>query len=44
VIRGAESIGSYVGLAEQEAFNIEYWVLEEAKLQRMPKPRPLWEK
>jgi rhamnulose-1-phosphate aldolase/alcohol dehydrogenase len=41
VMRGAESIGSYVGLAEREAFNIEYWVLEEAKLQRMPKPRPL---
>ena len=35
VMRGAEAIGSYVGLAEQEAFNIEYWVLEEAKLQRM---------
>ncbi len=41
VMRGAESIGNYVGLAEQEAFNIEYWALEEAKLQRMPKPRPL---
>ncbi len=41
VMRGAESIGSYVGLAEREAFNIEYWALEEAKLQRMPKPRPL---
>ncbi len=41
VMRGAETIGSYVGLAEQEAFNIEYWALEEAKLQRMPKPRPL---
>jgi rhamnulose-1-phosphate aldolase/alcohol dehydrogenase len=41
VMRGAEAIGSYVGLAEQEAFNIEYWALEEAKLQRMPKPRPL---
>jgi rhamnulose-1-phosphate aldolase/alcohol dehydrogenase len=41
VMRGAEAIGSYVGLDEQEAFNIEYWALEEAKLQRMPKPRPL---
>jgi NAD(P)-dependent dehydrogenase (short-subunit alcohol dehydrogenase family) len=41
VMRGAESIGSYTGLSEQEAFNIEYWVLEEAKLQRVPKPRPL---
>lgn len=41
VMRGAESIGNYVGLAEQEAFNIEYWALEEAKLQRMPKPKPL---
>ncbi|MGH6847675.1 MAG: bifunctional rhamnulose-1-phosphate aldolase/short-chain dehydrogenase [Methylocella sp.] len=41
VMRGAESIGKYVGLAEQEAFNIEYWALEEAKLQRMPKPKPL---
>ena len=41
VMRGAESIGNYMGLAEQEAFNIEYWALEEAKLQRMPKPKPL---
>jgi rhamnulose-1-phosphate aldolase/alcohol dehydrogenase len=41
VMRGAEAIGRYVGLAEQEAFNIEYWALEEAKLQRMPKPKPL---
>jgi rhamnulose-1-phosphate aldolase/alcohol dehydrogenase len=41
VMRGAEALGGYVGLAEQEAFNIEYWALEEAKLQRMPKPRPL---
>jgi rhamnulose-1-phosphate aldolase/alcohol dehydrogenase len=41
VMRGAEAIGNYVGLDEQEAFNIEYWALEEAKLQRMPKPRPL---
>lgn len=41
VMRGAEAIGEYIGLDEQEAFNIEYWALEEAKLQRMPKPRPL---
>ena len=41
VMRGAEAIGSYVGLPEQEAFDIEYWALEEAKLQRMPKPKPL---
>jgi rhamnulose-1-phosphate aldolase/alcohol dehydrogenase len=41
VMRGAEAIGSYLGLDEKEAFNIEYWALEEAKLQRMPKPKPL---
>lgn len=41
VMRGAEAISEYQGLAEQEAFNIEYWLLEEAKLQRMPKPKPL---
>src|SRR5439155_25427455 len=41
VMRGAEVVGGYVGLDEQEAFNIEYWALEEAKLQRMPKPKPL---
>ena len=41
VMRGAEAIGGYVGLHEREAFAIEYWALEEAKLQRMPKPRPL---
>jgi rhamnulose-1-phosphate aldolase/alcohol dehydrogenase len=41
VMRGAEAIGTYIGLAEQEAFDIEYWALEEAKLQRMPKPKPL---
>jgi rhamnulose-1-phosphate aldolase/alcohol dehydrogenase len=41
VMRGAEAIGNYVGLDEQEAFDIEYWALEEAKLRRMPKPRPL---
>jgi rhamnulose-1-phosphate aldolase/alcohol dehydrogenase len=41
VMRGAEAIGDYIGLDEQEAFNIEYWALEEAKLQRMPKPKEL---
>lgn len=41
VMKGAEAISDYVGLDEQEAFNIEYWLLEEAKLQRMPKPKSL---
>ncbi len=41
VMRGAESIGGYRALPRQEAFDIEYWRLEEAKLQRMPKPKPL---
>ena len=41
VMRGASSVSTYVGLPEQEAFDIEYWLLEEAKLQRMPKPRAL---
>lgn len=41
VMRGASAVDSYVGLPEQEAFDIEYWLLEEAKLRRMPKPRPL---
>ena len=41
VMRGAASVDRYVGLTEQEAFNIEYWLLEEAKLQRMPRPKPL---
>ncbi|KCZ93465.1 bifunctional rhamnulose-1-phosphate aldolase/short-chain dehydrogenase [Hyphomonas johnsonii] len=41
VMRGAEAIGEYIALDEQEAFNIEYWALEEAKLQRMPPPKPL---
>lgn len=41
VMRGAGAIGEYVGLDEREAFGIEYWALEEAKLRRMPKPRPL---
>ena len=41
VMRGAEAVGDYVGLPEKEAFGIEYWALEEAKLQRMPKPKAL---
>lgn len=41
VMRGASSVSTYMGLDEQEAFDIEYWLLEEAKLQRLPKPRPL---
>jgi rhamnulose-1-phosphate aldolase/alcohol dehydrogenase len=41
VMRGAEAIGDYIGLDDQEAFDIEYWLLEEAKLQRMPAPKPL---
>ncbi len=41
VMRGASTVSTYVGLAEQEAFDIEYWLLEEAKLQRMPRPKPL---
>lgn len=41
VMRGAEAVGTYQGLPEQEAFDIEYWALEEAKLQRMPKPKPM---
>ena len=41
VMKGAEAISSYTALPRQEAFNIEYWLLEEAKLQRMPKPKTL---
>jgi len=41
VMRGAASVSTYRGLPEQEAFDIEYWLLEEAKLQRMPKPKAL---
>ncbi|MEQ1640838.1 MAG: bifunctional rhamnulose-1-phosphate aldolase/short-chain dehydrogenase, partial [Novosphingobium sp.] len=41
VMRGAEAIGDYIALDEQEAFDIEYWLLEEAKLQRMPTPKPM---
>ncbi|WP_179021776.1 bifunctional aldolase/short-chain dehydrogenase [Winogradskyella forsetii] len=41
VMRGAEAISAYTALPRQEAFDIEYWLLEEAKLQRMPKEKPL---
>lgn len=41
VMRGSSSVSTYMGLPEQEAFDIEYWLLEEAKLQRMPKPKTL---
>ncbi|WP_299694738.1 bifunctional rhamnulose-1-phosphate aldolase/short-chain dehydrogenase [uncultured Tateyamaria sp.] len=41
VMRGASAVSTYQGLPEQEAFDIEYWLLEEAKLQRMPKPKAL---
>jgi len=41
VMRGASGVSQYQGLPEQEAFDIEYWLLEEAKLQRMPKPKPM---
>jgi len=41
VMRGAEAITEYTSLPRQEAFDIEYWLLEEAKLQRMPAEKPL---
>jgi rhamnulose-1-phosphate aldolase/alcohol dehydrogenase len=41
VMRGASGVSKYTGLPEQDAFNIEYWLLEEAKLSRMPKPKTL---
>lgn len=41
VMRGAEAITEYTSLPRQESFDIEYWLLEEAKLQRMPKEKPL---
>lgn len=41
VMKGAEAVSTYTSLPRQEAFNIEYWLLEEAKLQRMPKPKAL---
>ncbi|MBK8034992.1 MAG: bifunctional rhamnulose-1-phosphate aldolase/short-chain dehydrogenase [Chloroflexi bacterium] len=40
VMRGAEAVGEYVALPRQEAFDIEYWLLEEAKLKRMPPEKP----
>jgi NAD(P)-dependent dehydrogenase (short-subunit alcohol dehydrogenase family) len=41
VMKGAEAVSAYTSLPRQEAFDIEYWLLEEAKLQRMPKPKAL---
>ncbi|PTT16125.1 bifunctional rhamnulose-1-phosphate aldolase/short-chain dehydrogenase [Flavobacterium sp. HMWF030] len=41
VMKGAEAVSEYTSLPHQEAFDIEYWLLEEAKLQRMPKPKSL---
>src|SRR5258706_6702358 len=41
VMRGAEAIDEYIALPQQEAFDIEYWLLEEAKLKRMPPEKEL---
>ena len=41
VMRGAEAVSEYIALPEQEAFDIEYWALEEAKLRRMPPEKEL---
>jgi rhamnulose-1-phosphate aldolase/alcohol dehydrogenase len=41
VMRGAEALSSYAPIPEAEKFRIEYWELEEAKLRRLPRPRPL---
>jgi rhamnulose-1-phosphate aldolase/alcohol dehydrogenase len=41
VMRGAEAVSRYSPIPESEKFRIEYWALEEAKLQRLPKPKPL---
>jgi rhamnulose-1-phosphate aldolase/alcohol dehydrogenase len=41
VMRGAEGVSTYAPIEESETFRIEYWALEEAKLQRMPAPKPL---
>ncbi|MFI0352777.1 bifunctional aldolase/short-chain dehydrogenase [Actinomadura sp. 9N407] len=41
VMRGAEALSTYAPIDESEKFRIEYWDLEEAKLRRMPKPKPL---
>ncbi|MDX2376475.1 bifunctional aldolase/short-chain dehydrogenase [Microbacterium sp. LRZ72] len=40
VMRGAEALSTYAPISDAEKFRIEYWALEEAKLQRMPKPKP----
>jgi rhamnulose-1-phosphate aldolase/alcohol dehydrogenase len=41
VMRGAEALSTYAPISEEEKFRIEYWALEEAKLRRMPRPKPL---
>ncbi len=41
VMKGAEGVSSYTGLSDKEAFNVEYWSLEEDKLKRLPQPKPL---
>src|SRR4029434_3603390 len=41
VMRGAEAVSTYAPIDESEKFRIEYWALEEAKLARMPQPKPL---
>ncbi|MBX7548487.1 bifunctional aldolase/short-chain dehydrogenase [Streptomyces sp. tea 10] len=41
VMRGAEAVSAYAPIEESEKFRIEYWALEEAKLRRMPRPKPL---
>ncbi|MFJ3888285.1 bifunctional aldolase/short-chain dehydrogenase [Streptomyces rubrogriseus] len=41
VMRGAEAVSTYAPIEESEKFRIEYWALEEAKLRRMPRPKPL---
>ncbi|MES9592375.1 MULTISPECIES: bifunctional aldolase/short-chain dehydrogenase [unclassified Streptomyces] len=41
VMRGAEAVSTYAPIEESEKFRIEYWELEEAKLRRMPRPKPL---
>jgi NAD(P)-dependent dehydrogenase (short-subunit alcohol dehydrogenase family) len=41
VMRGAEAVSAYQPVDEAEKFRVEYWALEEAKLQRLPKPKPL---
>jgi rhamnulose-1-phosphate aldolase/alcohol dehydrogenase len=41
VMRGASGVDTYMGLPEQQAFDVEYWLLEEAKLKRSPKPKSL---